>query len=429
MLESKSRLRLCFLCNFANPITTIPSHLTPIPLILSFVRFNPRELPNFQQEVLPALRHRDRVYAISITHRCPEALELCSTLNSAFPMLETLSLCGDFRTRVLPDNFVAPRVRALHLRRIAITRRSLLLANTTKLSSLCLELFPASGYLSPEYLVEHLASMPCLENLSLTFLTFPPFPETARELPHSQITRVVLPRVSRLIYVGTSLYLDNLLSRISTPFLQDFRFEASENETPDIIRLSAFLRTIQNLNLRAIVVSCRPSFAIIQYHPKWPSAAPPYLEFYIQCSQDHTVTRVAQICSAVAPALFSVVESLEIQIKYHSDPELFAQREHWHAFLRLFGGVKTLKVGMNLAVELSDVLDPNHGPVIEELLPVLSDLVVFTMSGVEMVHQRFSSFIRARYLSGQCICLQVFRVRNFALCPPPISWTFDTFDH
>jgi hypothetical protein len=430
MLESKSRLGLRFLCNPTNPITTIPSHLTPIPLVLSFDRrYNHREPPVSQKELLPALRDRDRVCAISVSHRCPEALKLCSALKGAFPMLETLSLCGVRKVRVLPDNFVAPRIRALHLRRIVITRRSLLLANATNLSSLCLDLIPESGYLPPEYLVEHLAGMLCLENLSLTSPAFPPFPERVRELPHSQITRVVLPRLSRLIYVGTNLYLENLLSRISTPFLQDFRFDASDNETPDIPRLSAFLLTIQNLNLRAIVVSFYPNFAIIQYHPKWPSAAPPYLGFFIKYSQDHAVTRVAQICSAVVPALFSVLESLEIEFRCFIHSEFFAQRDHWHAFLRLFGGVKTLKVGMNFAAVLSDVLDSNHGGVIEELLPVLSDIVVFNMPEVEMVHQPFSSFIRTRRLSGHCIGLQAFRVRNFSLGPPPISWSFDTFDH
>jgi len=291
-----------------------------------------------------------------------------------------------------------------------------------------------SSYLPPEYLVEHLASMPHLENISIEF--FPNFSrsETVGELPHPQITRVGLPSLSRLIYTGISPYLNNLLSRISTPFLQYFRLSAG-TETPDVVRLSAFLGTVQNenLDLRATVVRFYPQAVHIFYHLEWPSISLPYLYISIDySSQDCAVTSVAQICNAVAPALFSVVESLEIQLttdynKYRLDSGLFAQRARWHAFLRLFGGVKMLMVDKALAEELSDVLHPNNGAVVKALLPILSELTV-TMFGNDVVHHYFSSFIRARQLSGQSIDLRFIRGRHNYLCKPRISWSFDTFD-
>jgi hypothetical protein len=429
MLESISHLRLGVLCNLANPI----------PLILSF-NFR-RDSPHSKQQLPLALQHHNRVGAITVHHWYLESLGLSSPFANAFPMLETLSLSSGYfqppRTWVLPDNFVAPRLRALHLRNVAISTRSLLLASaSTNLLSLCLELIPELGYLPPEYLAEQFASMPRLENISLKSIAYPSFPRTARELSHPQFTRVVLSQLSRLIYVGISLYLDDLLSRISTPILQDFRFESDTEENPDALCLSAFLCEIQNLDLRSVMVSFTPSLGFIKYRSGQALVAPPYLDFEIgYTSQHHAVTQVAQICSAVAPALSSVVENLEIQLNFDYDDDFdsgfFAQHAHWHAFLRLFEGVKTLRVDMNLTAELSNALGQNNGVVIEELLPVLSELdVVMRMFRFRMdvVDEPFSSFIHARRLSGHSIDLRVIQGHYSRLPSPPISWSFDTFD-
>jgi hypothetical protein len=401
-----------------------------MPLILSF-NFNRLVSPHSKQKLLLALQHRDRVCAISVKNWCFGGLELRSALDNTFPMLESLSLY-DNNYEVLPDNIVAPRLRALHLLKIAISRRSLLLTNATNLLSLRLKFMPErSNYLSPEYLVEHLASMPHLENISIEFFPSSPRSETVGELPYPQITRVELPSLSRLIYKGTSPYLNNLLSRISTPFLQ---YISLRTETPDVVRLSAFLRTVQNekLDFRATVITFYPRTVHVVYYPERPSVSLPYLSISINySSQECAVTSVAQICNAVAPALFSVVESLEIQVTtdykmYGLDSGLFAQRARWHAFLRLFGSVKMLMVDKALAEELSDALHPNNGAVVKELLPILSELTV-TIFRNDVVHNYFSSFIRARHLSGHSIDLGFIRGRHDFFRKPCISWSFDTF--
>jgi hypothetical protein len=343
-------------------------------------------------------------------------------------MLETLSLCNR-GLDVLPDNFAAPRLRDLHVRTMCFSGRSFLLRNATNLVSLRLEYTPPYDYLPPEILVEHLAGMPCLEYLSLKFITRA---RMVRELPHPKMTRVVLPRLSTLMWAGIAPYLEDLLPQISTPFVQDFRFAVFTEETFDVLHLSEFLGTIRNIDLRATVVSFYPHAAVIAYHPEQPSVAPPYLEIRIDYtrSRDSALTSVTQICNAVAAGLFSVVESLEIQLvtdynKYQLGSGLFAQPAHWDAFLRSFGSIKTLTLDIDLVAEISNVLCQN----IEELLPMLSRLVVITVLGKEMVYQHFSSFIRARRLSGHSVDLRVFLGRGFisALHPPSISWPFDTF--
>src|SRR5579863_4997077 len=143
MLEWSSRLRLFFLCNLADPIT---SHFPPIPIILSF-NYHRQTSSHSKEELILALRLR--VCAITISCFSWRSLELGTALDNTFPMLETLSLFNDnYELQVLPDNFVAPRLHALHLRRTDISRRSSLLTNATNLLSLRLNL---SGELSYGY--------------------------------------------------------------------------------------------------------------------------------------------------------------------------------------------------------------------------------------------------------------------------------------
>src|SRR6267142_2044837 len=68
-------------------------------------------------------------------------------------------------TQELPYDFIAPRLRILHLQNITIPKGWLLLTNATNLLSLRLESIPASGYFPPKYLVECITCMPHLENL------------------------------------------------------------------------------------------------------------------------------------------------------------------------------------------------------------------------------------------------------------------------
>ena len=112
-------------------------------------------------------------------------------LDNDFPMLETLSLSNDHGPCVLPTNFAAPHLRILHLRNIAIDRISLVLANATNLLSLRLERIPSPGDFPPEYLVEHIASMPHLENISIKYAApqhgdgTTEYPDSSRRVPEA----------------------------------------------------------------------------------------------------------------------------------------------------------------------------------------------------------------------------------------------------
>jgi len=407
----------------------MPSHLTHIPLIIRFKFLYP--VPTlFRENSFLALQNRDRVYDISISNWGPEDLGLHKALDNAFPVLETLSLAGVHTRRGVPFDFVAPRLRALHLRDIAISTRFLSLTNAMNLSSLRLETLCA---IPLEHLVESIANIPHLENIAISFLKPPPLPHAVMELPSTQITCAVLRRLTRLVFGGCTTYLENLLTQIDTPFLQDLRFTCVSEGIPNAVRLSAFLGTLRNLKFQMAVMLFSKHHTTISYHYDQPSVAPPYAEFSIRHSyaggdEVHLGTSLLLICSAVAPAL-SVVESLTLQVNLDSAYRsgFRPQPTFWRTFLRPFVGVKTLTIDVSFAVELSDALRPNNGAVITELLPVLSEVVIVSLKDPALFDQPFFSFVDARRLAGSPIDIRVIQYHPPSLLPPPISWVFDTF--
>lgn len=417
----------------------MPSHLTQIPLIIRFKFLYP--VPTlFKENLVLALQHRDRVYNISIKDWRSEDLGLHKALDNAFPMLETLSLAEVYadRFQVLPYNFVAPHLRALHLRNVTIPRGCVSLMNAINLSSLRLEGIPDPGNFSPEYLVESIARMPHLDNISIEFPhSSIRLPDTVMESQTALITRIELPRLSRLIFTGASAYLDSLLALISTPFLQDLRLTILLMGTPTVVRMSTFLGAIQNLNIRTAVMSFGPGSIAISYHPEQPSVTPLYVKFAISnChndgDRDHLPISMAQICSDAAPAL-SVVESLALQSEYDRPYgyTFVGQSALWNTLLRPFVGVKVIKATSEFAAELSHALHPSHGAMVSDLLPVLSELAIPSSLRDDLVDEAFAPFIHARRLAGHSIDLRFIQSSSCppepSLRPPQISWPFDTF--
>jgi len=413
----------------------MPLHLTQIPLIIRFNFLYP--VPTlFRVNLVLALQNRDRVYDISISHWGFKDFGLQKALDNAFPMLETLSLSDAYTGRVLPPDFVAPRLRALHLRNIAVSMGCLLLTNVMNLSSLRLENIQV---IPLEYVVESIASMPHLENISISFIPDSTLSDAVMELPSTQITCVVLSRLSRLTFKGSSTYLENLLTQIATPFLQDLRLTVFLKGIPSVVRLSAFLGTLQNLKFQTAVMSLSSQSIAISCHSDQPSVAPPYAKFAI-CHYNaggdgaHLGTSLLQICSAVASAL-SDVESLAFELDCDSVFRLvITQPTFWRTFLQPFVSVKTLTIDVSFAVDLSIALRPDNGAVMTELLPVLSELVTVMASKDLLLYtaRPFSSFSYARRFAGSPVDIVTRGVPQFrhhppSLRPPPLSWSFDTF--
>ena len=230
----------------------------PLPLIINFP-YHYLMSTHFPENMLLALEDPDHVCFISIDLQSLVDSGLLLALDRAFPTLETLSLSSQSsNSLMLPENFVAPHLHAIHLNNVCILMASLSLTNASaNLISLRFKRISASSYFPPERLVEHVSSIPQLENLSISFSSIRPSP-----LPdlvgHPQIPRVMLPSLWRLTFEGHSIYLEAMLALISTPLLQYFHvtyFPYPTVRTLHLQNLSKFLDTIQNLKVRTAVVS------------------------------------------------------------------------------------------------------------------------------------------------------------------------------
>jgi hypothetical protein len=93
--------------------------------------------------------------------------EMFTALDKSFPTLPTLELSSqDCVTRRLPNGFVAPRLRSLHLQTVDVWAVSS--TNATNLIPLTIACILTYDCMSPEYLVELLSSLLQPESLSIS---------------------------------------------------------------------------------------------------------------------------------------------------------------------------------------------------------------------------------------------------------------------
>jgi hypothetical protein len=329
---------------------------------------------------------------------------MLTALDKTFPTLEALSFRSGNKhtTRGLPDNFVAPRLRSLKLRNIAISAKSLFLTNATNVIILQIEQFPPFGDLNPRNLVMLFSSLPQLESLSITF-SFYPTHMTSWE--HTQTTRIVLPRLWRFKYQGHIGYLENLLALINAPILQYFYVACFWKSTFFPPPISEVIGAIQGLDFQTAEVSINPKGVHIAFHSAQPSVSLPSFTFTFYTVHNRPDSPfMAQIYSAI-PALPSV-HGLVLK----SNQKVC--NEHWYSILQLFAGVRTLRTDISLAADLSDALRHGNGAAMKCLLPKLSELVV--VSEGDLVDGPIISFVHELRLIGHHIDLRVIKEH-----PPP----------
>ena len=401
MLESAARLKLCLLCNSRTPTAKMLMYSPLLPLIVivdvySFKTTQSKENIHF------SLQHSDRVSSIFVKSW---SSELSMALDRAFPKLETLSVSSLYpQPPALPEKFVAPRLRFLHLCYRAISVVPSFLANAAaNLISLTLDGIQPPSYLPPESLIEYISSMPQLGNLSISFDTPFHVHSTETGLWRTQITPIVLPCLWKFTFIGLSDYLEKMLALISTPLLQCFRIIFFPQDTLAVPSLLGFFRTIKNLEFRTAVVSMESYLGTvtITYHPRQPLDFLSSFTFSIDDDVNQLnrqVAAVLQLCTAAAPTLYGV-EGLSLELYDDYIPDDFAVRSKlWYTFFRLFKALRTLQVDFALTPEMASFLNPGDGTTAEELLPMLSELVVVSKFHL-VINNPFATFIHSRRLT------------------------------
>ena len=304
--------------------------------------------------IITALKHSDRVSAISLT-LTKSLLEKLSTISEPFSELEELVLLSQDKLGLtLPNAFGwGERVRTLHVTGIVIPALPRLLSSTY-LVDIQLHEIPMAGYFSPQAFANALSGASHLGSLSLHFLSFPPR-RSYVDLPAPGGHRIVLPALTCFKYRGISKYLDSFVARIDAPHLRDIDITFFSQPTMDTSQLGKFIERIgmeTSLNeaeIQAAVHAISISFKT--------SSASTRLRLQIPCEQpDWQLSSMAQVCAQFSPFL-SGVQHLVFYNDFSSeqddvDDELCLQ------LIRSFGGTRTLSIDGKFTTRILCALKP-----------------------------------------------------------------------
>ena len=412
---------------FANgtPPLDMLSHLPPLPLVVDYQGGDADD----DRGIIHAIQYRDRVLRIVLRAPSLTLERLLVPMDESFPRLESLSLLsttksGEGRSLMLPRTFLAPNLLHLSLGGISLSKGLSVLASTFSLVTLKLTDIQSPGYFTPATLVTRLQQIPHLEELSIGFFTPLPRPGAEGELFRPPTTLIVLPALRQLAFRGVGVYLEDLVTRISSPLLKRCNITLFNQLNFTLPHLSHFTSTTETLrhpvanvifNREGVsfIVSSREEFNDGTFSPR------------VNCKPfDWQIDSATQVCNALVPVL-SGAEDLTLGFEEENLPSDWQDEVDammWHGLLWPFNGVKKLRMGYPLASELSNALESDDAGLVQELLPELEELEVQVELG--HVNKAFKTFIDARQLAGRHVRLSVSPVANPAISPPVLTPPF-----
>jgi hypothetical protein len=224
VLGSPRRLNLRLLCT---PDTPAKDRLDVWPALPLIVKGG--ATLSGMDNVVAALGQSNRVCQVILRDLPSWQLEkVLAPMQVSFPALTDLrlrvsSLTSHVETPPVPDSFLggsAPRLEYFELSGIPFPGFRNLLLSATHLVYLWLTNIPHSGYISPEAMVALLSALSSLETLSLQFRSPQSRPGLeSRSLPPSK--RSILPALDQFHFKGVTEYLEELVTRIDSPQLDD----------------------------------------------------------------------------------------------------------------------------------------------------------------------------------------------------------------
>ena len=375
-----SNLDVRLLCTNGTPGVDTLAHLTSLPLAIDY-QYTTATIDALEEwRISQALKLRDRVRRAAIHIPSSSLHELLVLMDEPYPSLDHLSLLSttdEDTSLILPETFVAPNLRYLTLSGISLPG-DLTSLSSASLVTLTLANIRASSYFVPTYLVTLLQSSPQLEELSISFSDSLPRPSAERELFRELKPPVTLPTLKRLMFRGSSAYLDSLVAQMRAPRLQVLDVTFFNQLSFTIPHLSHFTNAIEGLKHPDAKIAFNRDMVSLctRAHWKWGNGYR-YFSLQVMCKPfDWQIDCAAQICRALLPVLSSA-EKLILDSDGETPtiwPDGAVDGATWLELLRPFVGVEELSVnGCMLAWELSRALQLDN--VDPELLPALSWLV------------------------------------------------------
>ena len=360
--------------------------------------------------VIAALRHHNRVCKIHYYNGKSQnsLLKEFGAIDEPFPALTSLELFSDAQNvPVLPDSFLggsAPRLRSLALEGIPYPSIGTLLSSTSNLVRLSLWRIPHSGYISPETIVPCLSMLPRLGSLELG-IRHPRSPTRRASRHPPPLTRVVFPSLTYLEFYGDIEYLEDILSQIETPMLNQSHFRFFNQLVFHAPLLGHFIRRTETLTATH---TARVQFynsavrVTLLGRDEMADNDVETLRLSISCKPlDWQLSALPQVLNSFLPSL-STLESLEIEVS-HEDWQGEIEVIQWQEFFYPFTSVKIITLQDEASVRLVvPALRELSGERATEVLPALQNLSLTTSGSSPLgpLKEAIAEFIATRQLDG-----------------------------
>jgi hypothetical protein len=406
MFASSFRLDLNIIVGPEKPgqIKTILSgHL---PILIDYLRlYRPQDITDsVLWRMRTALRHRDRVREISFKAWDAIFRKFITATNYHFPALESLILSFPQGEEAdIPPTFLRPDLSDLRLRRLTLCGVSLasvsgLLLSATALTDLTL-IFTSTAAVSFDssqgsLLLACLRGMRCLRSLNLTT----PCDLRDSQSQHSTPKDIVpLLNLTDFHYLGSTMFLNDFMSGLSAPSLQDARFLLFVNSP--LLYLS---RVIDDLREEFRSVSVTFDVDYFYLLSSTHLARSDQFKPSFRLHANHYPDSINPINSIPSTKL-AAAEELALLFP---DTALVAGRQYdlrLREFLRQFRSVKVLRLDRPFVPEIALSLQQDDG---DTLLPLLEEIelsVPRSTKGIDEEYQlaAFEPFVSAREHTGR----------------------------
>ena len=396
-------LDLRILCTARTPVGENLSFWPALPIAIDFgYNSNAWHGNNaYMHNIMTALEHVDRVCDISLHATGSELEKITTVMQEPFPMLTGLAIRSlDGNAPVLPAEFLggsAPHLQFIHMLGIPFPTLPALLLSTGDLVYLTLFNIPPSDYISPEAFVVGLAALPRLKIFLIGFQSATPSPDRMHPPP---VTRTILPALTYFGFKGASEYLEDLVSRIDAPQLDEIHISyLNQLVNFQVNQLARFVnRTVGpklSQSMYAQVNFCRDRVTFDMSRHANNDRYPNHAITGIVCQGvDWQVSHLAQVLSHVSATL-STVPHLELKTYLYGRQLEGTDDVEWLHLLHQFSTVRTLQVSRELAGHVALALEDLASEAVAQTLPSL-DLIYLAGQPASSIE----SFLAARQLSG-----------------------------
>ena len=425
IFASPCRLDLHLNCRHGTPIKKSLSFwpaTLPLTIDYPWPPFDSHRLLGDYDNIAAALEHPSRVHGIVI-HTAPSLLgEIITIMQKPFPALKHLDLEWYFtnpprairssysRGLPIPESFLggsSPLLQHLRLKHISFPQLPMFLLSAPNLITLELKSIFENDYIPTEAIVTSLATLTRLETLSITFYEYEDMsPSDQYESQLGLTMGVILPALTNFRYRGYSNYLEDFLSQINTPRLDNLRIEYIPHQI-EASQLSRFINRTANLKLdrfrNAEVMFCPIGFGV-------------QFDCSLECHQAQLSLDISDFpflheqVPCMANVLGQLVATLSNVDHLSSGGNNFEPRKmestDWLPFFRLFQAVKALHLTGGVAAYIVSALEEATDEMVAEVFPAL-DLIWLDDEGSEGIMEgnepagSMERFLSLRQLSGR----------------------------